>query len=78
MPTLSRTKSGDYIIRSQIRGGTICTWQVDNKRAIFLLRDEGYNINVEEGLATQFPVELLMELIGLRYVSTKGNHLPIR
>jgi hypothetical protein len=76
MPTLSQKQNGDYIIRSQIRGGIICTWQVDDKKAIFLLREQGYNTDLSDGSITDFPVDFLMELIKRRYVSTRGNHLP--
>jgi hypothetical protein len=54
-------------------GGNICTWQVDDKRAILLLRDRGYDTSVCDGSVTEFPVDVLMELISNRYVSTKGN-----
>jgi hypothetical protein len=77
MPTLSRKQDGDYIVRSQIRGGIICTWQVDDKRSIFLLREQGYNTDLSDGSVTEFPVDLLMELIKRKYVSTYGNHLPV-
>ncbi len=77
MPTLSQKQNGDYIIRSKISGGILCTWQVDNKKAIFRIREEGYEISFAEGAVTEFPVALLIEFIDCEYVSTNGNHRPV-
>jgi len=70
MPTLSQKQNGDYIIRSRISGAGLCTWQVDDAKAIFLLRHKGYEVNLAEGAVTLFPVDILMELIKCNYVST--------
>jgi hypothetical protein len=72
MPTLSQKQNGDYIIRSRISGGPLCTWQVDNGKAINLLRDEGYEVNLAEGAVTEFPMTIFMELFNHNYVSTNG------